>query len=1142
MHSPAYSVSQIAPLPPSPVSIARREPRSPLRVDVTRADDLPHEGASPKKRTPRNSKSGKSPKSPMKSPQSSPYAEQRFGEMLSSVDRRSSDASVRGGDRDAARGGGGVGGSSPDGDAGGRRMSAVERVAQSAEDDAQLAGGVTAGGDAASRRRDSNASTSDVLRDSDLPGAPGRFLSWLKQSPTLEGTLEKHKSETFFGPALRLFGVGVNRWKLRHYVLYDNHLFWGRGFSRMYGYGTVLSARASPEDGETAFALELVTHPKNSLRRRGMESVEVWERLYGFCWNTQGYEERIFRAGNTLDRDRWILAINKSIFSSGNSMRGGRSSSSSSSSLVEVKEVDGGGTPTEAMHATVERSVFSEEPTRSPTRSPNRGGERDDRDDAGGCCGGAGEESNDDSRATTPRRASTESASDDDEAAETAAAYEARERSGLWTPRDPSGAEAAAVAAWEEASAAALAANVAAEEEARRELRASRRRSGSGSGGGGSIAGSDAMDSTSSFATDASTEPSDAASTLRRGDSVPAEWLAAGAGGFGPDRRARGGGDDGDDAPAAPALRKQSSLGAGGAGAGGGGSVRGVKFESGANGEANVKRKVSFREESLEEMKLYAPTPTRKNPGGVGKTPSRLAPFSGKGGERGEGGMVSGREKGVDDALSSDETLLLPALDDDFGTERGGEKRLQALRLAAGRWVIPPHELKLGRRIGEGSFGEVFTADWNGTEVALKQTHDKVLSKDTAEELSGEIRMMQGMRHPNIVLFLGAVIESPRVSIVCELMPRGSLHSLLHGKARGGVELSHNGRLRLQMAQDCARGMSYLHSRAPAVVHHDLKPANLLVDAHWTLKVSDFGMSRLKYNSRLKSARRSGDASGDASDKAPGGTPEWMAPEGLRNEHSDERSDVYSFAVILWELMTLEYPWEELSSPVQIVVQVAFLHRRPRLPTWLPTEAVALLQRCWNKDPNKRPAFTEILEKLKADDMPEAWADLPSPRAREAEAAKDAAGAAGPGSGGDGEPPGPGGPPKTEAEVVVCADDFITIKGLPSIKTPKAKVKAPSALGPNRPSSSDESSDDGDGDGDGADADADADGAPKLPPIPPHGDGGGFSYDRAKHLATTPRATEEAPASPNSPALEAAAAVLPRLPSLKIVKPPNAIV
>ena len=64
------------------------------------------------------------------------------------------------------------------------------------------------------------------------------------------------------------------------------------------------------------------------------------------------------------------------------------------------------------------------------------------------------------------------------------------------------------------------------------------------------------------------------------------------------------------------------------------------------------------------------------------------------------------------------------------------------------------------------------------------------------------------------------------------------------GRTRGGVELSGNGRLRRQMAQDCARGMSYLHSRSPPVVHHDLKPANLLVDSHWTLKVSDFGMSR----------------------------------------------------------------------------------------------------------------------------------------------------------------------------------------------------------------------------------------------------------------------------------------------------------
>ena len=69
---------------------------------------------------------------------------------------------------------------------------------------------------------------------------------------------------------------------------------------------------------------------------------------------------------------------------------------------------------------------------------------------------------------------------------------------------------------------------------------------------------------------------------------------------------------------------------------------------------------------------------------------------------------------------------------------------------------------------------------------------------------------------------------------------------------------------------------------------------------------------RLKHNTYLSS-------------KSPGGTPEWMAPEVLRNDPTDERSDVYSFAIILWELMTLKYPWEELSSPVQIVVQAWLL-------------------------------------------------------------------------------------------------------------------------------------------------------------------------------------------------------------------------
>jgi len=146
----------------------------------------------------------------------------------------------------------------------------------------------------------------------DLPSAPGRFLSWLPRDPTLEGTLEKRGGEGYFGSTLRLLGMARVCWKLRHFVLYDNHLFWGRGFSRMYGYGTVLSARPSPEDGETALMLELMTHPKFSLRRGGgHDSLDYLQRVFGLCCSTHGYSQRILRAGTAADRDRWIMACQR---------------------------------------------------------------------------------------------------------------------------------------------------------------------------------------------------------------------------------------------------------------------------------------------------------------------------------------------------------------------------------------------------------------------------------------------------------------------------------------------------------------------------------------------------------------------------------------------------------------------------------------------------------------------------------------------------------------------------------------------------------------------------------------------------------------------------------------------------------------
>jgi serine/threonine protein kinase len=144
-----------------------------------------------------------------------------------------------------------------------------------------------------------------------------------------------------------------------------------------------------------------------------------------------------------------------------------------------------------------------------------------------------------------------------------------------------------------------------------------------------------------------------------------------------------------------------------------------------------------------------------------------------------------------------------------------------------------------------------------------------------------------------------------------------------------------------------------------------LKPANLLVDSKWNLKISDFGMSRIKYRAYLQKSNPELEMAG--------GTPEWMSPEALRNDNVDELSDVYSFGIILWELITLNFPWHELNDPVQIVGKVAFLHHRPKIPSWVEPEMEQLLSDCWSRESCDRPEFTHILELLQTMSTPGAW-------------------------------------------------------------------------------------------------------------------------------------------------------------------------
>ena len=292
-------------------------------------------------------------------------------------------------------------------------------------------------------------------------------------------------------------------------------------------------------------------------------------------------------------------------------------------------------------------------------------------------------------------------------------------------------------------------------------------------------------------------------------------------------------------------------------------------------------------------------------------------------------------------------------------------------------------DLQLQEVIGGGGFGQVWKANWRGTPVAVKiltgaaqKTH---IAKAILEEFKAEINLLKGMRHPNICLYMGACLTPPNRAIITELAANGSAwdslrlpllspYTVSDGTSQGSwpirlyVPGDHGApprsygsspvsapipprgtwpfELVKRVSCGAARGMAYLHSGNPPVLHRDLKSANLLLDESYTTKVCDFGLSRLKDQARSMTANC--------------GTVQWMAPEVLANGSYDEKADVYSFGIIVWELLTRECPYEGM-SPIQVALSVLNRDKRPQIPKWCPPQLHSLIKSCIKKDPSKRP-------------------------------------------------------------------------------------------------------------------------------------------------------------------------------------------
>ncbi|XP_010913370.1 uncharacterized protein [Elaeis guineensis] len=297
---------------------------------------------------------------------------------------------------------------------------------------------------------------------------------------------------------------------------------------------------------------------------------------------------------------------------------------------------------------------------------------------------------------------------------------------------------------------------------------------------------------------------------------------------------------------------------------------------------------------------------------------------------------------GVIKSKQSEKILLGFPNADDFG-------RLQ---------IIKNTDLEELQELGSGMFGTVYHGKWRGSDVAIKRINDRYFSGKPSEhermraDFWNEACKLADMHHPNIVAFYGVVLDGPGGSIatVTEYMVNGSLRHALQKNNK-----PFDRRKRLLIAMDAAFGMEYLHSKQ--IIHFDLKSDNLLVNLRDPkrpiCKVCDLGLSKVKCQTLI---------SGEVQ-----GTLPYIAPECLHGNESlvSEKIDVFSFGIVMWELLTGEEPYADLHHGA-ILGGIVSNTLRPAVPDSCDPDWRSLMEQCWSAEASERPSFAEIASRLRS--------------------------------------------------------------------------------------------------------------------------------------------------------------------------------
>jgi len=253
-----------------------------------------------------------------------------------------------------------------------------------------------------------------------------------------------------------------------------------------------------------------------------------------------------------------------------------------------------------------------------------------------------------------------------------------------------------------------------------------------------------------------------------------------------------------------------------------------------------------------------------------------------------------------------------------------------------------------GSRLGSGSFGTVYKAfDRTSLKLcAIKEVPIESSSVKHRDRLDVELRLCQSLSHPNIVQCLGhSYNKDQSLYIYLEYVPGGSMACLL--SEFGALQEAALGKASLDML----KGLDYLHTLSPPVVHRDLKGANLLVGLDLTVKLADFGCS--KWSDDTKSFTTLGSVP-------------WMAPEVITMvDGHGRKADIWSFGCTIIEMATAEKPWGNgaFDNLIFAFNRIANSSETPPLPGQLPSEWCDLIASCVQRSQASRPTTTELLQR-----------------------------------------------------------------------------------------------------------------------------------------------------------------------------------